>query len=155
MTIISDFKIAGDTYSIPADRYYDRKSHMWALADPAAETVLVGIDALGLAALGDLAYVTLPEAGTLVQRGKPMGTLEAAKMTGGLQAPISGKIVSRNEEAVRNPMLINQDAYTAGWLVTIQPGDWVSELAELISGGDLPAWVDAELERYRRQGWVD
>jgi glycine cleavage system H protein len=155
MIQLNEFNISSDTYSIPDDRHYDRKSHMWVQVDPAKPDVIVGIDALGLAALGDLAYVTLPPVGTSVQRGKMMGSLEAAKMTGGLTAPISGIIKACNEGVVRNPSMINQDAYTTGWLVTIQPSDWQNESAQLVAGEDLPAWVESELERYRQQGWID
>jgi glycine cleavage system H protein len=155
MSQLNEFQIDGDTYSIPADRQYDRETHMWAQYDPGKELVKVGIDALGLAALGDLAYVTLQPSGATVQRGKPIGTLEAAKMTGSVLAPISGVIVARNEGIVRNPSLVNQDAYSDGWLVYIRPADWLAESAHLISETDLPAWVAAELERYRVQGWID
>ena len=153
--MLKEFKIGSDSYSIPTDRYYGRVNHMWAQLDAAQGLVVVGIDALGLTALGDLAYVTLQPAGKSVQRGKAFGTLEAAKMTGDLLAPVSGTIVSRNENAVRNPSLVNQGPYTAGWLVSIQPSDWQNESSHLVSGDDLPAWIETELERYRQQGWID
>ncbi|NMB88862.1 MAG: glycine cleavage system protein H, partial [Chloroflexi bacterium] len=122
---------------------------------PRSGVATVGVDALGLSALGDLAYVMLLPAGAQVQRGKSMGTLEAAKMTGGLSAPLSGMVVDRNEDAVRNPALVNQDPYAQGWLVRIRPSDWQAESGFLVAGNDLPGWVAAELERYRQQGWID
>lgn len=150
-----EFSVGSSTYFIPEDRHYARQTHMWVKYDASTGRALVGIDALGLAALGDLAYVTLPAAGTSVKRGKMLGSLEAAKMTGGLESPISGKVVARNDDAVHNPALVNQDPYSSGWLVSIQPDDWQSESQQLISGLELPAWVESELERYRDQGWID
>lgn len=150
-----EFTIGQEKHSLPADRAYGRENHMWAQYQAETGQVIVGMDALGLVALGDLAYVTLVPVGTLVQHGQSIGTLEAAKMTGDLSAPISGKIVARNEAVVRNPSIINQDAYQAGWLVVMQPSDWQSEAAQLVSGEGLPTWVKAELERYRQQGWID
>jgi glycine cleavage system H protein len=144
-----------NSYEIPADRAYDREHHMWAKIDPASGNVLVGIDTLGLASLGDLAYVTLKEIGVEVQRGESMGTLEAAKMTGDLIAPVSGTIVARNDATVSNPGLVNQAPYTDGWMIAIQPSDWENESAQLVSGVGLPAWVDAEVARYKSQGWID
>jgi glycine cleavage system H protein len=155
MNPLNEFHIDEDAYSIPLDRAYSREDHMWAQYDSAKGQVVVGMDALGLAALGDLVYVTLPAVGTTVQRGKPMGTLEAAKMTGSLVAPISGVISGRNDATTRNPGVINQDAYAVGWLVTIQPADWQGESMGLVSGEELPAWIESELERYRSQGWID
>ena len=130
------------SYPIPADRFYDREHHMWAFAEQ-PQQVRVGMDVLGLIALGDLAYVTLQAIGTTVRRGQSIGTLEAAKMTGDLIAPISGTIVARNEAAVSNPALVNQAPYTDGWLVVIEPAAWDSESLQLVAGSDLPAWVAA------------
>jgi glycine cleavage system H protein len=144
-----------DSYDIPADRYYDREHHMWAQYDPAIGDVIVGIDTLGLASLGDLAYVTLKDVGKSVKRGESMGTLEAAKMTGDLVAPVSGTIVARNDATISNPGLVNQSPYIDGWMVVIKPSDWENESGQLVSGEGLPDWVDAEIKRYKRQGWID
>jgi glycine cleavage system H protein len=144
-----------NSYEIPADRSYDREHHMWAQFDPASGQVTVGIDTLGLASLGDLAYVTLKEVGKSVKRGESMGTLEAAKMTGDLIAPVSGTIVARNDATVSNPGLVNQSPYADGWMVVIKPSDWENESAQLVSGAGLPAWVEAEVKRYKSQGWID
>lgn len=155
MDTTTEFTIEKEIYSIPTDRFYDRESHMWAQFDPAKNQVTVGIDVLGLTALGDLAYVTLAPIGTSVVRGKSFGTLEAAKMTGNLSSPISGTIVARNESTISNPALINLEPYKNGWLVVLQPESWHEEAAQLISGDALPAWIDAELVRYRQHGWID
>ena len=144
-----------NSYDIPADRAYDREHHMWAQYDSASNQVTVGIDTLGLASLGDLAYVTLQAVGMPVKRGESMGTLEAAKMTGDLIAPISGVIVARNDSVVKNPSIVNQNPYSDGWMVVIRPSDWEDESAQLVSDDGLPAWVESEIKRYRSQGWID
>ena len=144
-----------NSYDIPADRAYDREHHMWAQYDSASGQVTVGIDTLGLASLGDLAYVTLQAVGMPVKRGESMGTLEAAKMTGDLIAPVSGVIVARNDNVVKNPSIVNQNPYSDGWMVVIKPSDWENESAQLVSDDGLPAWVESEIKRYRSQGWID
>ena len=143
------------SYPFPPDRGYDREHHMWARLDDATGRVLVGIDALGLASLGELAYITLHGEGTNVRRGDSIGTLEAAKMTGNFLAPVSGVLVARNESALSNPHTVNEDPYESGWLVAINPLDWEGELAQLVSGDELPAFVEAEIQRYRAEGWID
>lgn len=144
-----------NSYEILSDRAYDREHHMWAQFDSASGDVFVGIDTLGLDSLGDLAYVTLREVGKQVKRGESMGTLEAAKMTGDLIAPVSGVIVARNDGVVNNPSLVNQSPYVDGWMVVIKPSDWENESRQLVSGTELPAWVEAEITRYRQKGWLD
>ena len=148
-------KINEQNYPIPSDRAYDREHHMWAQFDTASGDVFVGIDALGLVSLGDLAYVTLKDVGMQVKRGKSMGMLEAAKMTGDLTAPVSGMIVARNDGVLNNPALVNQSPYVDGWMVVIKPSDWNAESAQLVSGDALPAWVESEIARYNEKGWLD
>lgn len=144
-----------DAYYIPSNLFYDRESHMWAKQDISSGHAIIGMDTLGLAALGDLAYVTLQAVGMPVKRGESMGTLEAAKMTGDIIAPISGIIMKRNDACVKNPGIVNDSPYEHGWLVAIKPVDWENESSQLISGNDLPAWVESEIERYKMQGWID
>ena len=147
--------IPAATYHIPDDRYYDGAQHTWAQLDLDENRVVVGIDTLGLEALGDVAYVSLHAVGRLVARGDSIGTVEAAKMTTDLIAPVSGRLAARNERIIRDPSLVNGDCYGAGWLVAIEPSAWEAEAAQLVHGHALPTWVEAEIERYRSQGWIN
>ena len=148
------FKEESLKINFPQDCHYDRANHLWVKMDPSGQA-LIGIDALGLEALGDLAYIVLPGIGTQLTRAKPMGTLEAAKMTGELIAPISGTVLARNERVLRDPSFVNRDNYGDAWLVAIQPSDWTAESADLVHGADIAAWAEAEIERYRSQGWIN
>jgi len=127
---------------------------MWTQLDSAGKN-MVGIDTLGLESLGDLAYISLQAAGMRVKRGESIGVLEAAKMTGDVIAPVSGTLMTRNKKVLRDPTLVNSDPYGEGWLVAIEPDNWEGEADELIHGPALSAWVEAEVERYRSEGWID
>ncbi len=140
-------------YSFPPELYYDRANHVWVRRDGEAATI--GLDALGLESLGDMAYISLQAIGLPVRRGESLGSLEAAKMVGDLIAPIGGLIAARNEAVLSDPGLINRDPYGAGWIVQLTPSEWASDSAELVHGADLAPWVEAEIERYRAQGWID
>jgi glycine cleavage system H protein len=140
-------------YTFPPELYYDRATHVWVRYE--AEAVTIGLDALGLESLGDMAYLALAAVGAPARRGAALGSLEAAKMVGDLIAPVSGVIAARNEDALRDPGLINRDPYGAGWLLRITPADWANESAQLLHGAQLTEWVEAELERYRSQGWIE
>lgn len=140
-------------YPFPPELYYDRATHVWARAD--GNTVTIGLDALGLESLGDLAYLSLQPVGASVQRGEALGSLEAAKMVGDLVAPVSGVIVAHNEAVLRDPGLVNRDPYGAGWLVQLAPSAWATDAAELVHGPALLPWIEAEIARYRAQGWID
>lgn len=141
----------GPALSVPQDRHYHRAHHLWARWEGASRRVRIGIDALGLEALGELAYVSLKEVGTRVGQGEPIGSLEAAKMTTSIAAPVSGTLAGRNDAVLKDPLLVNADPYGAGWLVEIDPADWEQEARHLVSGEDIAEWADAEAERLRSE----
>lgn len=141
-------------YPFPSGLYYEPQHHLWARPE-ADGRVVVGIDVLGLENLGDLAYVSVRAVGEVVRRGEPVGSLEAAKMTGEIASPVGGRIVARNGAAVENPRLVNNDPYGEGWLVVLEPEDWNADAAALLSGDAVGPWVESELARFREEGWLD
>ena len=81
--------------------------------------------------------------------------LEASKMTGELIAPVSGKIVDRNQVVLENPLVVNEDPYGTGWLVLLESESWKEDSKQLITGQEVEEWSQDELRRYRQQGWID
>ena len=109
-------------FDLKADRFYN-SNHLWVKKGDNGH-VTVGMDELGLDSLGEMAYLTLPNVGAPVEMGKAMGSMEAAKMTGEIYAPISGMVVEKNDAVLRNPLLVNEAPYDNGWLVKIEPINW-------------------------------
>jgi glycine cleavage system H protein len=83
----------------------------------------VGITAYAQDALGDVVYVTLPEAGTAVTGGQPLGEVESTKSVSDVYAPVTGRVTARNDALDSSPELVNSDPYGEGWLVEIEPED--------------------------------
>ena len=104
---------------VPSDRRYTRE-HEWALERDGR--VVVGITEYAQDQLGDVVFVGLPESGTEVEAGQPMGEVESTKSVSDVYCPVSGKIVEKNADVEGNPELINSDPYGRGWLVTIDAG---------------------------------
>ena len=136
---------------IPNDRHYDRAHHLWARLDEGSGRVRVGVDAIGLESLGELAYVALEAKGESVTRGEAVGSLEAAKMTTTIASPLSGTIVGRNEAVLADPLAVNRDPYESGWLLELEPSRWQQDAARLISGDAIAAWAAAEIDRLRAE----
>ncbi len=84
-----------------------------------------------------------------------MGSMEAAKMTGELYAPISGIVIEKNDAVLQNPLLVNEEPYDNGWLVKVEPTNWEKESTAMVSGDKLPGWVEHEIERFETQGILD
>ncbi len=137
-------------FDFKSDRFYN-SNHFWSKQDDAG-IVTVGMDELGLDSLGEMAYLTLPAVGTPVEMGKVMGSMEAAKMTGELFAPISGIVVEKNDAVLQNPFLVNEDPFDKGWLIKIEPANWEEESGAMVSNDELSAWMESEIERFETQG---
>ncbi len=140
-------------YDFKSDRFYN-SNHLWMEKDESGH-VTVGMDELGLDSLGELVYLTLPGVGTPVEMGKPMGSMEAAKMTGELCAPVSGIVIEKNDTVLQNPLLVNEQPYDKGWLVKIKPTNWEEESVSMVSGDNLAPWIEAEIERFETKGILD
>ncbi len=119
---------------IPEDLRYSR-DHEW--AKESQGTVRVGITDYAQDALGDVVYVDLPKVGAAVDVGGSLGEVESTKSVSEIYAPVSGTVVSVNEDLTRSPELINSDPYGAGWICEI----------ETAAAGDLAALLDAAAYR--------
>ena len=105
---------------IPEDLRYTDK-HEWVTTDGA--TVRVGITDFAQDALGDIVFVQLPEPGSTVEAGQPLGEVESTKSVSDIYASVSGTVVARNEQLTDQPELINTDPYGSGWMIEIEVAD--------------------------------
>jgi glycine cleavage system H protein len=127
----------------PEDLRYTAE-HEWARAQdsPGGGTVVrVGITDYAQEQLGDVVFVQLPEVGTAVTGGEPVGEVESTKSVSDIYAPVTGTVVSRNEALDNQPELLNSDPYGEGWIVEIQVDD--------------PGVLDSLLDAAAYQGMLD
>jgi glycine cleavage system H protein len=102
---------------VPDDRQYTTE-HEWARSD--GRRVVVGITDYAQDQLGDVVFVSLPEAGAEVVAGEPMGEVESTKSVSDVYSPVSGKVVDTNQGLEGSPELVNSDPYGEGWLVVVE-----------------------------------
>lgn len=107
----------------PEDLKYTSE-HEWIRSPGEAEgSVRVGITHFAQDSLGDIVFVSLPEVGTQVQAGSPVGELESTKSVSDIYAPVSGTVVARNDTLDSTPEVVNSDPYGDGWLFEVVPDD--------------------------------
>ena len=104
----------------PEDLRYTPE-HEWVRAG--ADRLRVGITSYAQDALGDIVYVSLPEPGTAVTAGAAVGEVESTKSVSDVYAPVSGRVVARNEALDATPELVNSDPYGEGWMFDVEPDD--------------------------------
>ena len=122
---------------LPEDLRYTRE-HEWARRD--GGRIVIGITDYAQDQLGDVVYVSLPDSGTEVVAGKPLGEVESTKSVSDIYSPVTGTVIDRNVELEQNPELINEDPYGRGWLVAIDAAD--ASLEDLLDADAYRAAID-------------
>ena len=113
--------------------------HEW--VRPGEGTVRVGITHFAQESLGDIVFVSLPQVGDDVTAGRPFGEVESTKSVSDVYAPVSGRVVARNDALETTPEVLNADPYGDGWVVDIEPSD-PSAVDGLLDAGAYRALVE-------------
>ena len=95
------------------------KEHEW--IEFKDDLAIVGITDYAQSQLGDVIFVEFPEIGANLDLGSSFGEIEAVKTVSDLFAPISGNVISINDEIEDTPDLVNIDPYGKGWLIKMSP----------------------------------
>ncbi len=124
----------------PANFRYT-KEHEWVNVE--GDTGTIGITDHAQKELGDIVYVDLPKAGTTVEKGKTIGSVESVKAVSDIYSPVSGEVVESNDLLTASPEKLNEDPHGAAWLVKIKLSNG-SETADLMSAADYQGYVGEE-----------
>jgi glycine cleavage system H protein len=123
----------------PIELHY-AATHEWLREDDDG-SLTVGITDHAQDLLGDVVFADLPEVGDSFEAGDVCMLLESVKAASDIHMPISGEIIAVNTALEDEPELINQDAFTDGWLFKVQATDPAS-LNQLMSAEDYEASLD-------------
>ena len=104
----------------PADLLY-HPEHDWVRI--AGDEATFGITWYAQDSLGEVVFYDPPEVGATVSKDQSYAEVESVKAVSDVIAPMSGEITSVNEAVSETPELINEDPYTAGWLVKVKLSD--------------------------------
>ncbi len=127
-----------EEYRIPENLYYT-KEHIWVKIEDDVATI--GITDYGQHQLGDVVFVDLPELGREVESGEVIASVESIKAVSEIYSPITGKIISINEDLANDPSFINSDPYGDGWIADIQMKD-PTEIEDLMTADDYKAYLE-------------
>jgi glycine cleavage system H protein len=108
---------------------YYTKEHEWVRIDGGVATV--GITAYAAQHLGDVTFVELPAVGKTVKQFEVLCAIESVKAASDIYAPVSGTVLSVNEELNSRPELVNESPEDAAWMATLEPAD-LSETSKLM-----------------------
>ena len=124
----------------PTDLRY-HKEHEWVRLSGAQATV--GISHFAQDALGDIVFIDLPKAGTVVKAGQQIGEVESTKTTSTIYTPVSGTVTTVNAELKDHPEVVNSDPYGKGWMVVIQLAA-PAEVEQLMTAAQYDAFLASQ-----------
>ena len=105
------------------------ESHEWVKVD--GNVAIVGVSDFAQGEMGDITYVEMPDLDDEISAGDDFGALESVKTSSELVAPVSGKVIARNDVLEDEPERINEDPYGA-WIIKVEMSD-KSELDALLN----------------------
>lgn len=132
-------------FDYPDELYYWLERDMWVRKLPDG-LVQVGVTAFGVHISGAFFMCRPKPVGTVLEQGQTVAVVELNKSVVTVKTPVSGTVRDINPLLQERPELIETDPYGEGWLVTLDPARWETELAALHHGSAL---ADAAERRMR------
>ena len=105
------------------------KEHEWIKKENSVG--IIGITFYAQTHLGDITFVELPKAGSMLKQFESFAQIESIKAVSDIYAPASGEVIEVNESLRENPEKINQSPYEEGWICKIKM-DNTDELSALM-----------------------
>lgn len=128
--------------SFPDDLIYSSE-HTWVRID--GDVATVGITDYAQDKLDEILSVELFPVDSSVEQGEPFGVIESVKVTTELISPVSGEIISVNEDLADDVGILNSDAYDTGWMIAVEIRD-PGELDNLLDAEAYADYIEANEE---------
>lgn len=116
---------------------YFTKEHEWVRVE--GDVATVGISEHAQAALGDIVFVEVPDAGRQLAKGDEAAVVESVKAASDVYAPVAGTVAEGNSALGDDPALINRDPEGEGWFFKLTLAD-ASELDGLMDEAAYRDW---------------
>ena len=82
-------------------------------------TATIGITDYAQEQLGDVVYIEMPAVGRELGKDDEAAIVESVKTVGEVKMPLTGTVLSVNENLQDEPELVNADPEGEGWFMTI------------------------------------
>ncbi|HMU54010.1 MAG TPA: glycine cleavage system protein GcvH [Nitrospira sp.] len=125
---------------IPSDLRY-HKEHEWVRVKGTEGTV--GISHFAQDALGDIVFIDLPKAGTVITAGQQIGEVESTKTTSTIYTPVGGTIAQVNADLKDHPELVNSDPYGKGWMIVVHLSN-ADDVEKLMTSSQYEAYLASQ-----------
>ena len=117
---------------------YFTQDHEW--LDVSGTSATVGITDYAQGQLGDVVFVEVPAAGTIVAKGKEAAVVESVKAASDVYSPVSGTVTEPNSALADDPSLVNTAPEAGGWFFKLTLSD-AAELEGLMDETAYKTWI--------------
>ena len=124
--------------NLPEELKYT-KDYEWVRIE--GDIAYIGITEFAQGELGDIVFVDVDTDGEDLDKEEVFGSIEAVKTVSDLFMPVSGKVISFNEQLEKEPELINSDPYGNGWIIKISVAD-ITDFDSLLNSASYKDLVD-------------
>lgn len=95
------------------------KDHEWLMPESDG-CALIGITDYAQKSLGDITFIEMPAVGDYFSAGDAFGVVDSVKAASDLYMPVDGEVIAVNAAIEAEPEKVNNDPYSAGWLIKIK-----------------------------------
>jgi glycine cleavage system H lipoate-binding protein/ABC-type phosphate transport system substrate-binding protein len=131
----------------PGGLFFDR-SHTWTYMEKDGQ-VRIGIDSFLQELTGPLTRVIMRQPGEQIKRNEYFLTLIQNGKRLQIKSPVTGIIREQNEQVLKKASLLNTEPYDSGWLLLVEPLNWVTELKSFFLGARYTDWLKREGARVK------
>ncbi len=120
-------------YYVPCPAKYYRLGYISWAEEESIGSIRIGVTDLFLKTTNGVTKIELQNVDNEVTQGNPCSQIaDTLGRYHQILAPVTGRIIEKNEDIMNNPSLIEKDPYFKGWLYRIIPNDSEFELKQLI-----------------------
>jgi glycine cleavage system H lipoate-binding protein len=127
-------------FKVPANLSY-HPGHGWAMKE-GRQMVRIGLDDFAARLLGQIDQIDLPARGRWLRQGEKGWALRRGDHRFEMLSPIEGEVVDVNLEAMKDPSVLRDDPYGAGWLVAVHAPAGDANLKNLLRGRLAQRWME-------------
>jgi CheY-like chemotaxis protein len=123
--------------------------HAWAKIEMNG-IVRIGPDDLVRKIFDRIDQVELPQAGQVIDKGKPLFSIKYSDFSLDIPSPLSGKISYVNSEHTEHPEWLAIKPFELSWMCGVEPSNLAGELSGLKIGQDSVNWYQQEIDRFHK-----
>ena len=139
-----EFSVADKTFRIPESGYAFNNTNFWARVD--GNTARIGFTDLIRFDPREILSLRPPDTGDEVHIFEKLCSFETDRISLDVNSPVTGIVVSVNQELIENPGLIKEDPYERGWVVEMELFDFDDDMDCLMDCAEYPRFAKARIE---------